>query len=249
MKKIITLCSVLLVLSIIVTAFTACGDKTESETTTDAQIVSTDFIAEIKKNETVIKKDGAVFQTLKYPENSGVEFDKKYASKNNAFIDMNFDGKKDFYIAVNSVDGVISFYCWLYNESTNQFEYSELLSALKNISIDADNHRVLSNVEIDGGKHVFSYKWVDGQLALDSDYSDDNGGIPEEITNVVTNNAIGTQTTTSSNSDKTETTKKNSADSNKTTTKVNKPSNTTTTKPQGNKIVLETGSLNSDGWY
>lgn len=250
MKKIIALCSVLLALSIIVTAFTACGDKKEENPTTETSIVAgTDFVAEVKKNETVIKKDGVVFQTLKYPENSGVEFDKKYASKNNAFIDMNFDGKKDFYIAVNSVDGVISFYCWLYNESTQQFEYSELLSALKNISIDADNHRVLSNVELDGEKHIFSYKWVDGQLALDSDYSDGNGGIPEEITSVVTNNAIGTQTTTSSNSDKTEATKKDRSNSNKTTTKANKPSNTTTTKPQGNKVVLETGSLNSDGWY
>ncbi len=259
MKKIITICSLIMALAIIVTAFTACGDNTEKETTTDEPIAAgTDFIAEINKTETVIKKDGEVYQTLEYPKNSGVKFDKKYAEKHNAFIDMNFDGKKDFYIAVSSVDGVISFYCWLYNDTSKIFEYSELLSALKNISVDADNHRILSDVMVDGEKHVFSYKWVDGQLILDSDYSDDNGGIPEEVTKVVTNNAIGTQSTTSSKPGKEETTKKNSSDSNKTTTKVNKPANTTTTTSNngannnsnnGGAVVLETGSLNSDGWY
>lgn len=249
MKKIITLCSLILALAIVVTAFTACGDKPQEETTTDAAIVvDTGFTAEINKEETVIKKDGEVFQKLEYPKNSGVKFDKKYASKNNAFIDMNFDGKKDFYIAVSSVDGVISYYCWIYNETNGKFEYSEILSALKNISIDADNHRILSNVMVDGEEHVFSYKWVDGQLLLDTDYSDDNGGIPEEVTKVVIDNAIGTETT--KKPDKAETTKKNNGSENKTTTKVNKPANTTTTRvPSNGGVVLETGDLNSGGWY
>ena len=253
MKKIISLCAVVLSLVVLVTMFTACGDKNnEPDVTTDESvgIVETGFSAVVEKDKAIVKKDGKTYQELEFPKNSDVMFNKKYATKNNEFIDMNFDGKKDFYIAVSTVDGVISYYCWLYNESTKKFDYSVILSELKNISVDAENQKILSSVDVDGEKHVLSYTWVDGQLVLDTDYSDENGGIPENVTQSVTNNAIGTDKPTKPS--KTEaTTKKNTSDasSDKTTTPSKKPANTTTTKPSGGGVVLETGSLNSGGWY
>ncbi len=251
MKKIISLCLVILSLAIVVTAFTACGDKNKDDTTTTTEaavVEESGFSVKIEETQAVVKKDGKEFQTLKYPISTSTNFNLDYATKNHAFLDMNFDGEPDFYIAINSENGVINYYCWLYNATTKQFDYSAILSALKNISIDADNHRVLSSVKVDGEDHVFSYKWVDGQLLLDTDYSDDNGGIPEEVTNAASNNAIGADKTTSADGGNKETTKKNSSD-NKTTTNAKKPANTTTTAPnKNNGIVLETGSPDA-GWY
>ncbi len=251
MKKIISLCLVVLSLAIVITAFTACGDNTEDNTTTTTEAAAVEksgFSVKIEETQAVVKKDGKEFQTLKYPINAGMKFDLAYATKNHAFLDMNFDGEPDFYIAISSDNGVINYYCWLYNATSKQFDYSVILSALKNISIDADNHRVLSSVKVDGEDHIFSYKWVDGQLLLDTDYSDENGGIPEDVTNAASNNAIGSDKTTSSDNSNKETTKKNSND-NKTTTNAKKPANTTTTAPnKNNGVVLETGNPN-EGWY
>lgn len=276
MKKIISLCSVILSLVILITMFTACGDNKEDTNATTGEIANeTGFSVVIEKNKATIKKDGEEYQELDFPKNSDVKFNKKYAKQNNEFIDMNFDGKEDFYIAINSVDGNISYYCWLFNDTTKEFDYSVILSELKNISVDAENQKILSSVEVDGEEHILSYTWVDGQLTLDSDYSEDNGGIPENVTQSATDNAIGvpkpnkpskTESTTkknnSSDNDKAtkpdgkpsssdDTTKKNdsSSDSDKTTKPNNKPSNTTTTSPNGGGVVLETGSLNDGGWY
>ena len=266
MKKIISLCSVVLVFALMITVITACGDNTEDNTTTtqDSENVAANtkgFTVEINETTAIVKKDGKEFQTLKFPVNVGMQFDLEYAKKNNAFIDMNFDGEPDLYIAISNVNGVINYYCWIYNATPNQFDYSVILSELKNISVDADNHRILSTVMIDGAEHVFSYRWVDGQLRFDTDFSEENGGIPEDVTQVVNDNAIGSDKKpdnetnkkpvkeTNKKDDKEETTKKNSGSENKTTTKVNKPANTTTTAPNvNNGLVIETGSID-DGWF
>ncbi len=216
MKKIITLCSLILTLAIVVTAFTACGDNKDNDTTTgnDSSVsVDAGFVAEIGESEAVIKSGSEVYQTLKYPINSGMKFDKTYAEKNNAFLDMNFDGEPDFYIAISSDNGVINYFCWLYNATTKKFDYSVILSALKNISIDSDYHRVLSNLTVDGEQHILSYKWVDGQLLLDTDYNDAESEIPEDITKVVEDNAIGLEKPTTSTPDSVDTTKENNATS------------------------------------
>lgn len=271
------LCSVLVTLALIVTMFTACGDKPEEETTTttiENQSVSIDengFTVEIEDTQAIVKKDGKEFQILKFPVNPNVVFDKSYAQEHNEFLDMNFDGQPDFYIAVCSVDGVISYYCWLYNATTNQFDYSILLSALKNISVDAENHRILSTVKNGDSSLVVSYHWVDGELALEKKY--DNSSDAEEITKVVEDNAIGVdKPTTKPSSETKETTKKtdNSSNTNKpssdkpnnekpnnkpgdtesaaSTTKVNKPANTTTTKPYSGGVILAEGDID-EGWY
>ena len=267
MKKIIMLCSVLLTLALIVTMFTACGDKPEDETTTTAEnqsasIDEVGFTAVIGDTEATVKKDGKEFQILKYPNNPNVTFDKAYAEKHNEFLDMNFDGQPDFYIAISSIDGDITYYCWLYNATTNQFDYSIILSALKNISVDAENHRVVSTVKNGASSVVVSYHWVDGDLVLEKKY--ESSSVPEEITKVVEDNAIGTdKPTTKPSTDSKETTKKadnsnndkpanndNPANNegNASTTKVNKPANTTTTKPYSGGVELGTGDMD-EGWY
>lgn len=258
------LCSVLITLALIVTMFTACGDKTGDETTTattvenqSATVDETGFTAVIGDTEAVVKKDGKEFQTLKYPNNPNVVFDKAYAENHYEFLDMNFDGQPDFYIAISSNNGDVSYYCWLYNATTNQFDYSIILSALKNISVDAQNHRVLSTSKSSGSTVVFSYHWVDGDLVLEKKY--DSSSVPEEITKVVEENAIGTDkaTTTNSSSDSKETTgKTDKPDNNKpennessTTTKATKPAITTTTNPNGGSgVMLGTGDMD-EGWY
>lgn len=250
MKKIYSLCSILVVLALFIAVFTACGDKSEKETTTTAASTSaeTGFTVEIGDSQAVVKKDGKEFQTLKYPLNTGKTFDKEYAAKNNAFLDMNFDGLPDFYVAIGVENDAVNYYCWLYNATTEQFDYSASLSGLKNISVDSENQVILSNLVIDGKEHVFTYKWVDGLLTLEKDYNEDDGGIPDDVTKVVTESAIGTDKTTSSNKN-TETTKKNTSGGSNTTTKANKPANTTTTSPNKHGIVIETGNANSNGWY
>ena len=249
MKKIISLCSLVLVFALVVTLFTACGDNTEDNTTTQTteEEIIKGYSAEIGEATATVKKDGKEFQVLKYPVNSGLSIDLEYASKNNEFVDMNFDGVLDFYIALSNNNGVINYYCWLYNGTSNKFDFSIILSSLQNISIDAENHRVLSNTIVGGVEHIFSYKWVEGQLKLDTDYSDDNGGIPEDVTQVISDNAIGVEKTTekvtekvtANKADKEETTKKKN--DNKKTTKADKPSNTTT---KANKPAETTTKVN-----
>ena len=257
MKKIISLSAVIIALALIITMFAACGDKTEGDTTVpvasdmdaavDVNVAG--FTVEIGDTQAIVKKDGKEFQTLKYPSNPNFSFDKTYAQAHNEFLDMNFDGQPDFYIAASSVDGVIHYYCWLYNATTNQFDYSIILSALKNISVDAANHRILSTVNSDGTTAVISYHWVDGDLVLEKKY--DNSTVPEEITKVVEENAIGVDKTTSTSTENNKTTTKvNSADKNNTTstTKANKPANTTTTKVNNSGVMLGTGDMD-EGWY
>ncbi len=252
MKKIISLCSVIIVLALVVTAFTACGDKTDDETTTtttEAVVELGGVTVEIGEENAVIKEDGFVVQTLNYPKDSQFKFDLAYAKEHNAFIDFNFDGVDDFYIAVSAEEDVINYYCWIYNESTKLYEYSKDLSELKNISVDADKHLVISTVKVEGNEEISCYKWVDGVLTMDASYDSSKDDIPEDVTNAVEKNPIG--------SDKEESTKKPSSDTKETTKKqsdtketTKKPSNVTTTQAsvQGG-VVLNTDSNIDDGWF
>ena len=108
MRKIITLCSLLLALMFVVTMFTACGGKTEDEsttaTTTEIAIIDSDsFSAVIAEENAIIKKGSDNFQTLSYPLSFENNFDIEYAKNHYEFIDMNFDGKPDFYIAIPNI--------------------------------------------------------------------------------------------------------------------------------------------------
>ena len=260
MKKIIALCSVLVALAVVVTMFTACGDKTEDETTTTTTTESNVEIGgvtiEVGTDAAVIKEDGFVVQTLKYPKDSDVKFDLEYAKEHYEFIDLNFDGVEDFYIAVSSEKGIINYYCWLYNETSKLYEYSKDLSALKNISVDADQHLIVSKLVDGNSEKISCYKWVDGVLTLDKTYDSAKDEIPEDVTNAVTNNSIGVNKNPET-TNKAETTKKNSSDSKETTKKqsntnetTKKPLITTTTQAQQQDgVVLNTNADIDDGWF
>lgn len=255
MKKIIALCSVLVALAVVVTMFTACGDKTENETTTTTTTESVvelgGVTVEIGSESAVIKEDGFVVQTLKYPKDSDAKIDLDYAKEHYEFIDFNFDGVKDFYIAISSENGVINYYCWLYNETTKLYEYSKDLSALKNISVDAEKHLIVSKVAYGDADKINCYKWVDGVLTLDVTYDSAKDEIPEDVTSAVNNNSIGVNKNPETT--KAETTKKTS-DSKETTKNTNdttkKPLNTTTTQAQKQDgVVLNTNADIDDGWF
>lgn len=259
MKKIIALCSVLVALAVVVTMFTACGDKTEDETTTtttESNVEIGSVTVEVGTDVAVIKEDSFVIQTLKYPKDSDVKFDIEYAKEHYEFIDLNFDGVDDFYIAVSSENGIINYYCWLYNETSKLYEYSKDLSALKNISVDADQHLIVSKLVDGNSEKISCYKWVDGVLTLDKTYDSAKDEIPEDVTNAVTNNSIGVNKNPET-TNKAETTKKNSSDSKETTKKPNntndttkKPLNTTTTQAQQQDgVVLNTNADIDDGWF
>ena len=83
MKKIISLCWVVLVFALMITVFSACGDNTEDNTTTqsseNAVVDTKGFSVEISEATAVVKKDGKEYQTLKYPINAGMPFDLDYA--------------------------------------------------------------------------------------------------------------------------------------------------------------------------
>ena len=175
-----------------------------------------------------------------------MKFDLDYAKKHYEFIDFNFDGIDDFYIAISAENDVVNYYCWIYNETTKLYEYSKDLSALKNISVDAEKHLVISSVS----NEISCYKWVDGVLTLDKSYDSSKEEIPEEVTNAVENNSIGSDKKPSADkkpsSDTKETTKKQSGTAD--TTK--KPSNVTTTQASiQNGVVLNTDSYIDDGWF
>ena len=280
MKKIITLCSLLVCLALLITVFTACGDNTEdTATTTEAYIASVEneefsFTAEVGEKETIIKNNGEAYQTLKYPVNAGYPFDYKYAKERSQFIDMNFDGQFDFYIAVSAEAETIYYYCWLFNATTKKFDFSVPLSGLTNISVDSDTHTIYSTYVFGDTTKVVSYKWVNGSLVNADEYDNVSDTIPPEVTQAVSNNAIGNvarpQLTTKpqpkpNSGSQTDNTKPQggnqsagttappttggSADAPSTTKTQNQPPlNTTTTSPRDTGIEVMTGDIN-EGWF
>ncbi len=263
MKKIIASCSVLLALSLVFVLFAGCGGNGDdgNTTTTKNNTVSIDGLtAEIENASATIKKDGEVFQKLEYPVNPDYKFDLEYAKSHYEFKDMNFDGVPDFYIAASKEGDVISFMCWLFNDTNKTFEYSIILSSLKNISVDAENQRIYSTVNYEGVEKVAAYKWVDGSLAFDKQYDNSSDTIPEEVTGSVQNNSIGVNAETSaddetttkapkpSKGDKEDATKKPVTTDKETQKETEKP--TQNNKPDtgnGENVQLGSGDID-DGW-
>lgn len=282
MKKIITLCSLLVCLAVLVTVFTSCGDKTEESTTVPETYIAAiendgfSFTAEVGEKETIIKNKGEVYQTLKYPVNAGYPFDYNYAKERSQFIDMNFDGQPDFYIAVSAEAETIYYYCWLFNATSKKFEYSVSLSGLTNISVDANTHTIYSTFNYRDTVKVVSYKWVNGALVNADEYDNTSSTIPPEVTEAVSNNIIGNvprpqQTTkpqqSGGNSSNTQsgnnkpqgnttpgttssggTTTGDGGNSDATTSSQQPPLNTTTTSPRDTGIEVMTGDID-EGWF
>lgn len=280
MKKIITLSSLILCVAILVTAFASCGDKkaNNGEDETDQYIASItngefNFSAEVGETETIIKNNGEVYQTLKYPTNAGYPFDYNYAKDRSQFIDMNFDGQPDFYIAVSAEAETIYYYCWLFNATTKKFDYSVSLSGLTNISVDAEKQVIYSTFEYRDITKIVAYRWENGQLKNTEIYDSSSDTIPAEVTEAAKDNAIGNvakpalttkapQPTKEDNKKPTKdnsgnngsnntsvgTTAKNEPDSEAPTTEKDKPLDTTTTEPHSAGVEIVTGDID-DGWF
>lgn len=267
MKKIVSICAVILSVALLITVFAACGKNEGTDTpesTTAEAVVEGDYSLEVTATKAIVKKGDSVFQELSYPNGIGYEFDLEYAKEHYEFLDMNFDGNLDLYLAVCKVDNVINYYCWLYNATDNRFEYSPILSELKNISIDPYEQLVLSKYYYNGVEKVSSYEWVDGKLQLKETYGDEGVTIPQSIVQSYTDNAIGevsnsekttTQATTKAPEGAEPTTgsqgsQGGSIADNKTTTapKTTKPL-LTTTSPANQGIELLPSAPSNDGWY
>ncbi len=280
MKKNYSVIALIIALCVLVTAFTACNkDKVDSKDDTSvSDIVSASgYSAVINETNAVISKDGKEFQTVEYPQNIGHAFDFKYAKEHYEFIDMNFDGDEDFYIAVSNVDGVISYYAWIYNATAKKFEHSSYLSMLKNISVDSIEQLILSETEFEGGRQISVYTWDNGQLVFNEKYNENDGDIPENVTSSFNDNKIGEvsnsekvtevsttvadkeETTTKKSDDnkpgkEDKTTKPNKPDKNEKPNKEDKTTKPSTTKPllttttPVNDIVLESSDPES-GWF
>ncbi|MBE6795007.1 MAG: hypothetical protein E7533_00285 [Ruminococcaceae bacterium] len=263
MKKIIASCSVLLALSLVFALFAGCGGKGDDGNTTTTKnntVTINGLTAEIEKTSATIKKDGEVFQKLEYPVNPDFKFDLEYAKSHYEFKDMNFDGVPDFYIAASKEGDVISFMCWLFNDTNKTFEYSIILSSLKNISVDTENQRIYSTINFEGVEKVVAYKWVDGSLDFDKQYDNSSDTIPEDVAGNVQSNSIGVNAETSaddetttkapkpSKGDKDDTTKKPVTTDKETEKETEKP--TQNIKPDtgnGENVQLGSGDID-DGW-
>ncbi len=264
MKKIIALCSLIVCVSVLLTAFVSCSkdknDVVDSGETNIVSVTNGDFVftAELGSESVIIKNNGEEYQVLNYPQNAGYTVDLEYAKGHFEFIDMNFDGQPDFYIATR-VDGeIIYYYCWLFNATTKKFDFSASLSGLNNISVDAENQIIYSTIHTNGATKIASYVWANGQLALKDVYENESDTIPEEVTQAAQDNAIGTVTKPSKpstepvkNTQADKTNPNNNADNNTTsTTKTNdkKPLNTTTTEAHTGGVAIETGNID-EGWF
>ncbi len=260
MKKIISVCSVVLAFALLVTVFTACDkDKTEDTSTTAAPQVmdGASLTLDVAEDKATVMKGASVFQELSYPKGIGYVFDLEYAREHYEFVDMNFDGNADLYIAVSNVDGDIYYYCWLYNATENRFDYSASLSALKNISIDSEEQLILSKVNYKGVDKVSTYNWVDGVLTYVETFGEEGETIPQKIEQSYSGNTIGetskTDKTTAQNSDKAPAPSTTKAQgSSGSAGQSTKPQTTkpllTTTSPANNGIELLPEEPD-DGWY
>lgn len=260
MKRIISVCSVILAFALFVTVFAACNkDKADDTSTTTVPQVADggEYTLDVAEDKATVMKGSSVFQELSYPVGIGYAFDLEYAREHYEFVDMNFDGNADLYLAVSNVDGVISYYCWLFNATENRFDYSASLSALKNISVDSEEQLILSKVNYEGVDKVSTYNWVDGVLTYVETFGEEGATIPQKIEQSYSGNTIGetskTEKTTAQNTDKTSsqgTTKGQSSSGSSSQT--TKPQTTkpllTTTSPANNGIEL-LPTEPDDGWY
>ena len=202
MKKIISICSLIVIAALVVTVFTACGGddnattSTTSPATTTNEVVIGTLTLTVNETNAVVYNDGVLFQTLTFPQGKGTPFVFEYAKEHFDFIDMNFDGNLDVYIAVADDEGTIHYYCWLYNATTKVFDYSISLSGLTNISVNAAEQLIFAiGYDTDGNKVISKYTFENGSLKFLESYNEADE-IPEDIDQNVNNNSIGDKPTT-----------------------------------------------------
>ncbi len=255
MKKIIALCSVIVAVALIITCFAACGNNTEDDTTTTAPETTAkpvqtgvlngeELTVSLEDEYILIKKGDEVFQKLGYPSKKGFEIDFEFAKNNFKFMDMNFDGVIDFYMGVGKVDGNVVAYCWLYNATSNKFEHSVSISALKNLSVDPATHTVYSSDDV----KVYEYGWNNGVLEIKTSYAKEDA-TDEKATEAVNNKTTAANDKTTASNNKTTVANDKTTASNNKTTVPSAPLNTTTTAAATRGYIeVVTGGLSNEGW-
>ena len=204
MKKIISICAIIIVAAIVVTVFTACGSGKNDKATTTAAATTTDIYAqnntdvvigeltiEVREDKGIVYNNGSEFRTLIYPKGKNTPFNLEYAKEHYDLIDLNFDGNIDAYIAVADDNGVIYYYCWLYNATTTQFDYNPHLSSYNNISVDSEEQVIYAvGYNAEGRKVISKYMWENGIPVFVESFGIDED-IPENIEQSANNNTIG----------------------------------------------------------
>lgn len=263
MKKITAFTVAVLLIATLVFTLASCGDKN----TTDGKY---NFSAEVKSYELTVYNGEEAFQTLEYPNARKLEVDFEYAKKHIELVDLNFDGFSDVCLAIKKDGSAISYFCWLFNKDTEKFEYSEELSALKTISVNADKKQIISTVEENGKTQYICYAWENGALKKSESLESEDNRVPSDVSEAVKNNTLGekentvtppkvTETKADDTTKKTEKETTTKAPVNNTTTS---GGNTTTAAPETTKhdsttsggveatgsVQLATGDFD-DGWF
>lgn len=266
-KKIIAAALAILVLAAGVLLLGSCGKKTEEpETTGDiteaaADKTKTGLSAVVEETGILVYKDSELIQTIKFSDikiESAVNLD--FAKEHISFTDFNFDGKDDLCVAVSDKAGDFSYICFLYAEGDKPFVYNAELSAIKNISVNAEDKQIVSESKKDGEKIYTCYEWKDGVLKEIKEY-DDGESVPANVSKAASENTIGTKKTTAKTTEPSsakpskapekttskpaETTKKNKPS---TTKAPSKPDVTKATQPAESGVQYATGDID-DGWF
>ena len=226
-KKILAASVAVLLLASCIVLFAACGKKEGGETTepvseSTGEVVEKGFSAEINEKTLEVYKDGVPFQSINYLENKIDTVNLDFAKEHIEFIDLNFDGQDDICLSISEKKGVISHVCWLYDVKKSSFVFSEELSALKNISVDAQEKQIISETVGEEKSVLTCYEWKEGKLTEVKKLDSDSESVPEPVKDAISKNSLGTK-----KSDGKSTTAAPVKPSEKTT----KPANTKPTQP------------------
>lgn len=216
-----------------------------------------DFSAELKESEVVIYNGKKVFQTEKYPEEKLKELDFDYAKEHISFVDVNFDGYKDLCVAVNRNGETVRYMFWVFDSKTKLFVYSEELSKLTTVAVNADKKQLVSSVLSDGKLYYETYTFENGKLTLLSKIASDSPDVPDDVSQAVKNNTLGEngsfgQTSqnesTSKQNGAVETEKQNAQNKETTASSGNNRDTQKTTSADSGDVQLATGDID-DGWF
>ncbi len=243
MKKALSLIlSAVCILSISL-MFTSCKGEKDAETTVPSttENKTIGYTAEVTEDYLKVFKDGQEVQKLTYPEEKKKDFLLAFAENHISFKDLNFDGKIDICLAINSLGDGFSYICWLATD--DEFVYNSEISALKSITIDSAKKHVIST-EKENDKTIYVvYQWNNGKLEKVS--------VEDALSDTAENNVLGSvssnQTTSvnKNDSNKNNTTQNNGSSSNKPNT--TQSSNNTGT--QGNSDGISYGKDDGSKWY
>lgn len=266
-KKIVAAALAILVLAAGVLLLGSCGKKAEEPETTanNTEAVGdkteTGLTAVVEETRILVYEDSVLIQTINFSDvkvASSINID--FAKEHISFTDFNFDGKDDLCVAVSDKAGDFSYMCFLYTDGDKPFVYNAELSAIKNISVNAEDKQIVSESKKDGEKVYICYEWKDGALKEVKEY-DDSVSVPANVSKAASENTIGTKKTSAKTTEpasskpakpteKTTSKPAKPTEKNKpsTTKAPSKPDVTKATQPAETGVQFATGDID-DGWF